>query len=169
MARIGGYGRRSRLLLAGLLIAFACGLWFATPASANCAEMPTDPMCMTTSPPTSPSATNPPIDRSSPTPTPAPINRTTPTHTPSRTPGTTGGTQTFTPPAPVGTDFQTTPVTTPTDTPSIALNGQGPQTGGGTVNTTDPPPAASTTDPFPWGPLALVGLGVAALVGLGAP
>src|SRR3954470_14535198 len=127
MARIGGYGRRTRLLLAGLLVAFAFGLWFAQPASANCAEMPPDPMCMSTSPPpTSPSATNPPINRT--TPTPAPVNRNPPASSPTRTPATNGG-QSFIPPAPAGTDFQTTPVTPPTETPSIAVNGQTPQTG----------------------------------------
>jgi len=172
MARIGGYGRNMRLALAALLLAFSFTLWFARPAHANCAVDPSDPMCMPESPGTAPAPASPPE-------TPAPVNRTpaTPAPTPRETPSgqtgngaPTGGTQTYTPPVPEGTNFGPENVTPP-DTPTISTNGQAPPTGGGTASSSAPAPLPSSNSGAPTGVIALglaLAAGLLALSGLGA-
>ena len=178
--------RIAKLLIVGVIFAFGLALWGAGRASANCAQMPSDPMCGGSNP-TSPPYTNPPSDGgSSDTPsvnqhssspgshsTSPPVQRPTPTAAPRRTPATQPRRVVQQPLAPVE-DFAPAPAgpTVIQPGPAIALSGTAPAGGAGTAASAGRPPAPpadSGAGNVLWGfavGAGIIGIGVGAVATL---
>jgi cytoskeletal protein RodZ len=150
--------RIAKLLIVGVIVAFGLTLWGAGRAHANCAEMPSDPMCTGggMSNPTSPPNTNPPSDGgSSDTPsvnqhssspgshsTSPPVQRPTPTAAPRRTP-VTQPSRVVQQPVAAAEDFvpAQAEATVIQPGPAIALSGTAPDGGAGSAGKAGTPPA----------------------------
>jgi hypothetical protein len=164
--------RLARVVLAVAFVVLGVGLWAAGTASANCNQMPDDPMCQPppTTPQTSPTPhTSPPVTQHSSSgvqSTQPPVNRTPATNPPRRTPATRAYQPPVTDAAPAE-EFVPGPIAIP-PAPAIALSGTPPAVGSGVASLTAQPPATSSSSGAATVGWAF-GIGVAAMgIGLGA-